>query len=114
MLSFSLFFRPDMAGELAHAARQTLPEALAAESENGRLALGFAEHLRPVHGVLGAELTGLRDAILAGRGAVLGEVAVRSGRGSCQTLFRQLRRHGRAGGQALRERFAAERGHLHL
>jgi AraC-like DNA-binding protein len=229
VLSFGLFFRPDMAGELAHAARQTLPEVLAAEGERGRLASGFAEHLRPADGVLGSALARLRDAVLAGRGAQLGdpddeawleeelqfllwrmletepgwrarseplsrlsrhqhaellarvdhamdfmlschaqpltlddvaavarlskyhfvrcfralhgctpmawlsllrsthalrllanpalsldEVARRSGLGSRQTLFRQLRRHRGASGQALRERLAAEAAHLHL
>jgi len=73
MLSFGVFFRPDMADELAHAARQSLAEALAADGENGRLALGFAEHLRPADDALGAELTGLRDAILAAGGAQLGD-----------------------------------------
>jgi len=73
VLSFGVFFRPDMADELAHAARQSLAEALAAEGERGRLPLGFAEHLRPADDALGAELTGLRDAILAGRGRVLGD-----------------------------------------
>lgn len=73
VLSLGIFFRPDMAAELAHAARQTLPEALAAQGEGGRLALGFAEHLRPADGALGAELNSLRDAVLAGRGAQLGD-----------------------------------------
>lgn len=229
VLSFGVFFRPDMAAELAHAARQSLPEALDAGGENGRLASGFAEHLRPADGVVGAELALLRDAVIAGRGAQPGdaddeawleerlqsllwrmleaepgwrsrsqplsrlsrhqhaellarvdhamdfmlschaepltldqlaavarlskyhfvrcfralhgctpmawlarlrirhaqrllvdatlpldEVARLSGLGSRQTLFRQLRRHGGAGGQALRARMAAAPHHLHL
>jgi len=65
VLSMGIFFRPDMAAELAHAAHQTLPEALVAESEGGRLAVDFAEHLRPADGALGAELAALRDAVLA-------------------------------------------------
>lgn len=73
VLSFGVFFRPDMAAELAHAARQSLPEALAADGENGRMALGFAEHLRPADGALGADLASLRDAILAGRGTALAD-----------------------------------------
>lgn len=73
VLSFGVFFRPDMAGELAHAGRQTMSEALAAEGEAGRLAPGFAEHLRPADGALGAELASLRDAVLAGRGEQLGD-----------------------------------------
>ncbi len=228
VLSFGVFFRPGMAAELAHAARQTLPEALAAEGESRGWGPGFAEHLRPADGRLGAALTGLRDAVLAGRGECLGdaddeawleeglqsllwrmleaepgwrgrsqaltalsrgqhaellsrldsamdlmlsdpaapldldrlagaarlskyhlvrcfralhgctpmawltrlrtqralgllgdaslsldEVAARSGLGSRQTLFRQLRRHRGAGGQALRERLGAASAHLH-
>jgi AraC-like DNA-binding protein len=66
VLSMAVFFRPDMADELAQAARQTLPEALAAEGTGGRLALGFAEHLRPADGALGAEMASLRDAVFAG------------------------------------------------
>lgn len=220
VLSMAVFFRPDMAGELAYAARQTWPEALAAEGAGGGLGAGFAEHLRPADGALGAELASLRDAVLAGcddeawleerlqsllwlmlaaepgwrrRGQrlaalsrsqhaellarvdratdfilschaqplslddiaavarlskyhfvrcfralqgctpmaylarlrtrhalrllahealTLDEVAARSGLGSRQTLFRQLRRHGGAGGQALRERLGS--AHLHL
>jgi AraC-like DNA-binding protein len=73
VLSFGVFFRPDMAGELAHAARQSLPQALSADGETGRLATGFAEHLRPADGRLGAALDGLRDAVLAGRGAQPGD-----------------------------------------
>ena len=73
VLSFGVFFRPGMAEEIAHAAHQTLPEALAAGGENGRLLTGFAEHLRPAEGALNGDLTQLRDAILAGRGAVLGD-----------------------------------------
>lgn len=73
VLSFGVFFRPGMAGELAHAARQTLPEALAAGGESGRSCAGFAEHLRPADGALAAELTSLRDAVLGGRGAVPGD-----------------------------------------
>ncbi len=65
VLSMGIFFRPDMATELAHAARQTLPEALAADGEGGRHALDFAEHLRPADGALEAELAALRDAVLA-------------------------------------------------
>lgn len=178
MLSFGLFFGPGMAAEPAHAARQTLPEALSTEGELGGRLQGFAEHLRPADGWLGAELTRLRDAVRAGRGESLGEagdeawleerlqsllwrmleaepgwrgrsqalaglsrsqhaellarvdsatdlmlsdpglsldeVAARSGLGSRQTLFRQLRRQGGAGGQALQARLAAEPGHLHL
>lgn len=229
VLSFGVFFRPGMAEEIAHAARQTLPEALAAGGQDGRLSAGFAEHLRPAEGALNGELTTLRDAVLAGRGAALGdagdeawleerlqsllwrmleaepgwrsrsdrlaalsqsqhaellarldratdfmlschaepltldeiaavarlskyhfvrcfralqgctpmawlgrlraehaerllrdaalsldEVAARSGLGSRQTLFRQLKRLGGAGGQALRERLAAQSAHLHL
>ncbi len=229
VLSFGVFFRPGMAAEVAHAAHQTLPEALAADGETGALNLGFAEHLRPADGRLGTELTALRDAILAGRGECLSEagdeawleerlqsllwrmleaepgwrgrsqvlaslsrsqhaevlaridramdlmisgpaeplaldelaaaarlskyhfvrcfralhgctpmawlarrrtgvalrlladaslsldeIAARSGLGSRQTLFRQLRRQGGAGGQALRVRLAADAAHLHL
>lgn len=229
VLSFGVFFRPGMAAELAHAARQTPAQALASEGEAGRLEQGFAEHLRPAQGRLGLELAQLRDAVLAGRGERIGdaddeawledslqsllwrmleaepgwrgrsqalaslsrsqhaellsrvdgamdlmlsdpaapldldalaatarlskyhllrcfralhgctpmawltrlrtqraldlladaslsldEVARRSGLGSRQTLFRQLKRHGGSGGQALRARLAAERGHLHL
>jgi AraC-like DNA-binding protein len=222
VLSMAVFFRPDMAGELAHAARQSLPETLAADGEGGRLGLGFAEHLRPADGALGAELASLRDAVLAGhddeawleerlqsllwlmfaaepgwrrRGQrlaalsrsqhaellaridratdfmlsshaqpltlddiaavarlskyhfvrcfralqgctpmaflarlrtahalrlladealTLDDVGARSGLGSRQTLFRQLKRYGGAGGQALREQRAAESAHLHL
>lgn len=229
VLSFGVFFRPGMAAELAHAARQTLPQALAAEGNLGGMDLGFAEHLRPADGRLGAELTGLRDGVLAGRGEHLGdtddeawleerlqsllwrmleaepgwrarstplaslsrhqhaellarvdhamdfmlschaealtldelaavarlskyhfvrcfralhgctpmawlgrlrtahaqrllqdatlpleEVAARSGLGSRQTLFRQLKRSGGAGGRALRARLAADAAHLHL
>lgn len=73
VLSFGVFFRPGMAEEIAHAAQQKLPEALAAEGEKGRAAAGFAEHLRPADGVLNAALTQLRDAILAGRGESLGD-----------------------------------------
>jgi len=51
----------------------------------------------------------LRDEALT-----LDDVAARSGLGSRQTLFRQLRRCGGAGGQALRERLAADSAHLHL
>lgn len=71
VLSFGVFFRPGMAAELAHAARQTPAQALDAGGEAGTLGLGFAEHLRPADGALGAELTRLRDDILAGRGASL-------------------------------------------
>ncbi|MGM9484074.1 helix-turn-helix domain-containing protein [Roseateles sp. NT4] len=73
VLSFGVFFRPGMAAEMAHAARQSLPQALAADGELGSLALGFAEHLRPAGGALGAELASLRDAVLAGRGESLGD-----------------------------------------
>ncbi|MBW8848769.1 MAG: helix-turn-helix transcriptional regulator [Burkholderiales bacterium] len=73
VLSFGVFFRADMAAELAHAARQSWPEALAADGESGRLASGFAEHLRPADEALGTELTALRDAVLAGRGEVLAD-----------------------------------------
>lgn len=73
VLSLGVFFRPDMVAELAHAAGQTLPEALAADGETGRLATGFAEHLRPADDALGSELAALRDAVLAGRGQTLGD-----------------------------------------
>lgn len=73
VLSFGVFFRPDMAAELAHTAREALPQALAAEGEVGRLEPGFAEHLRPADDALGAELAQLRDAVLADRGEQLGD-----------------------------------------
>lgn len=74
VLSFGVFFRPGMADEVAHAAHQTPADVLSADGENGRKAAGFAEHLRPADGALNLELTQLRDAILGGRGAVLGDV----------------------------------------
>lgn len=73
VLSFGVFFRPGMAEEIAHAARQNSAQMLAAEGEAGRMAAGFAEHLRPADGVLDAELTRLRDAVLAGRGETSGD-----------------------------------------
>ncbi|KQV60229.1 hypothetical protein ASC95_01795 [Pelomonas sp. Root1217] len=73
VLSFGVFFRPGMAEEVAHAARQTVPEALVADGEGGLLATGFAEHLRPADGAVNEELTELRDALFAGRGELLGD-----------------------------------------
>lgn len=73
VFSLGVFFRPDMVAELAHAARQSLPEVLAAEGECGRLAHGFAENLRPADEGLGAMLQALRDALLGGRGEQLGD-----------------------------------------
>ncbi|HEY8879363.1 MAG TPA: helix-turn-helix domain-containing protein [Roseateles sp.] len=75
VLSLGVFFRPGMAAELAHAARETLAQALDVEGGLGRLEAGFAEHLRPADGALGAELTLLRDAVLAGRGDQVGDDA---------------------------------------
>ncbi len=72
VLSFGVFFRPALGAELAHAARQSWAQRLAAEGEPGRAEAGFAEHLRPSTGALEAELTHLRDAVLAGRGEQLG------------------------------------------
>lgn len=73
VLSFGVFFRPGLAEEVAHAAGQSLAEALGAETERGQAAAGFAEHLRPCDGALDQALVGLRDAVLAGRGQQLGD-----------------------------------------
>lgn len=75
VLSFGVFFRPGLAEELAHAAAQSLQQALADEGDVARLPLSFAEHLRPAVGQLDAELIALRDAVLAGRGESLGDPA---------------------------------------
>lgn len=73
VLSFGVFFRPGMAEEVAQAASQSLPQALAAGSEAAQRPAGFAEHLRPIQGRLDHALTQLRDEVLAGRGASLGD-----------------------------------------
>ncbi|MDR7331299.1 AraC family transcriptional regulator [Roseateles asaccharophilus] len=73
VLSFGVFFRPELGAELAHAATQSWARRLADGDEPGRVDAGFAEHLRPADGALGAELSTLRDAVLAGRGECLGD-----------------------------------------
>ncbi len=73
VLSLGVFFRPDMVAELAHAAQQSLPEALAADGECGHFSHGFAEHLRPADEGVGLLLQGLRDAVLASRGEQLAD-----------------------------------------
>jgi AraC-like DNA-binding protein len=73
VLSLGVFFRPGLAEELAHSARRSLAQVLDDETQTGRVAHSFAEHLRPAEGQVGAQLEALRDAVLAGRGESPGD-----------------------------------------
>jgi len=64
--SLAVFFRPGMADEVAAAALEGWPRALAHGPGVGRRATGFAEHLRPSDDRVGARLLAIRDAVRGG------------------------------------------------
>ena len=65
--SLGVLFRPGMAQECAGALGQSAAQALDREREPARAECGFAEHLRPLESRIDAQLTAIRDAVLAGR-----------------------------------------------